>query len=83
MDQRYLKALANTYRGGPVGVETLAVALSEQRDTLEHVVEPYLIQRALIQRTPRGRVLERFGWEHLGLRPMPKEEDPAGPLFDN
>ena len=83
MDQRYLRALANTYRGGPVGVETLAVALSEQRDTLEHVVEPYLIQRALIQRTPRGRVLERFGWEHMGLKPIPKDNEGsnAGPLF--
>ena len=83
MDQRYLRALAKTYRGGPVGVETLAVALSEQRDTLEHVVEPYLIQRALIQRTPRGRVLERFGWEHMGLKPMPRgdEDGNAGPLF--
>ena len=83
MDQRYLRALATTYRGGPVGVETLAVALSEQRDTLEHVGEPYLIQRALIQRTPRGRVLERFGWEHLGLKPLPKdnEDKDAGPLF--
>ncbi len=83
MDQRYLRALAKTYRGGPVGVETLAVALSEQRDTLEHVVEPYLIQRALIQRTPRGRVLERFGWEHMGLKPMPRgdEDSNAGPLF--
>ncbi|MGB1159630.1 MAG: Holliday junction branch migration DNA helicase RuvB [Alphaproteobacteria bacterium] len=83
MDQRYLRALANTYRGGPVGVETLAVALSEQRDTLEHVVEPYLIQRALIQRTPRGRVLERFGWEHMGLKPIPKDKEgsDAGPLF--
>ena len=83
MDQRYLRALAKTYRGGPVGVETLAVALSEQRDTLEHVVEPYLIQRALIQRTPRGRVLERFGWDHLGLKPLPKGgEDGPGTLFD-
>ena len=83
MDQRYLRALAKTYRGGPVGVETLAVALSEQRDTLEHVVEPYLIQRALIQRTPRGRVLERFGWDHLGLTPLPKGgEDGPGTLFD-
>lgn len=83
MDQRYLRALAKTYRGGPVGVETLAVALSEQRDTLEHVVEPYLIQRALIQRTPRGRVLERFGWEHMGLKPMPRgdEDGNASPLF--
>ena len=85
-----LRALAHTYRGGPVGVETLAVALSEQRDTLEHVVEPYLIQRALIQRTPRGRVLERFGWEHLGLKPLSSEAGGdagapsptgAGPLF--
>ncbi|HAO57469.1 MAG TPA: Holliday junction branch migration DNA helicase RuvB [Alphaproteobacteria bacterium] len=83
MDQRYLRALAKTYRGGPVGVETLAVALSEQRDTLEHVVEPYLIQRALIQRTPRGRVLERFGWEHLGLKPLPKAaEEDLGALFN-
>ena len=53
------------------------------QETLEHVVEPYLIQRALIQRTPRGRVLERFGWEHVGLKPISKENEDsdAGPLF--
>jgi len=69
MDRRYLRCIAETYGGGPVGIETLAAALSEQRDTLEDVVEPFLIQCGLLQRTPRGRVLGARGWSHLGLEP--------------
>jgi Holliday junction DNA helicase RuvB len=69
MDRRYLRCIAETYGGGPVGIETLAAALSEQRDTLEDVVEPFLIQCGLLQRTPRGRVLGARGWAHLGLEP--------------
>src|SRR5690606_20627299 len=57
MDRRYLATIAENYGGGPVGVETLAAALSEQRDVLEEVIEPYLIQQGLLQRTPRGRLL--------------------------
>lgn len=66
-DRRYLHYLAQYYKGGPAGVETLAAALSEQKDTLEEVIEPYLVQCGLIQRTPRGRVLTENGYEHLSL----------------
>ena len=70
-DRRYLRLMAEHYSGGPGGIETLAAALSESRDALEEVVEPYLLQQGLIQRTPRGRMLAQRGWDHLGL-PMPK-----------
>lgn len=66
-DLRYLQAIASHYSGGPVGVETLAAYLAEQTDTIEEVVEPYLIQLGLIQRTSRGRVLTPTGYQHLGL----------------
>lgn len=66
-DLRYLKAMATHYNGGPVGVETLAAYLAEQTDTIEEVLEPYLIQLGLIQRTSRGRVLTPTGYEHLGM----------------
>lgn len=68
-DRRYLSCIADHYGGGPVGVETLAAALSEARDTLEEVVEPYLLQQGLIQRTPRGRMLSASGFKHIGLNP--------------
>ncbi len=73
MDRRYLGVIADNYNGGPVGVETLAAALSEQRDTIEEVIEPFLIQQGLLQRTPRGRMLADGGWKHLG-RPVPKRD---------
>lgn len=79
MDRRYLTMIADLYGGGPVGIETLAAGLSEPRDTLEDVVEPFLIQLGLIARTARGRCLNGRGWTHLGLTP------PAGAqtgLFD-
>jgi holliday junction DNA helicase RuvB len=66
MDRRYLRLVADGFDGGPVGVETLAAALGEQRDVLEEVVEPYLIQQGLLQRTPRGRALTVSGSRHLG-----------------
>ena len=69
MDRRYLRRMAEHHGGGPVGVETLAAALAEARDTLEDVVEPYLIQEGLILRTSRGRMLGQAGWRHLGLVP--------------
>jgi len=68
MDRRYLGCIADNYGGGPVGVETLAAALSEQRDTIEEVIEPYLIQQGLLMRTPRGRALTGDGFKHLGLK---------------
>jgi Holliday junction DNA helicase RuvB len=68
-DRRYLRRIAEHHGGGPVGVETLAAALAESRDTLEEVIEPFLIQEGLVLRTPRGRVLGQPGWQHLGLTP--------------
>jgi Holliday junction DNA helicase RuvB len=76
MDRRFLRCLAENYGGGPVGVETLAAALAEQRDTIEEVIEPFLIQEGLILRTPRGRMLGDKGWRHIGLTP------PAGSQLD-
>ncbi|WP_237693330.1 Holliday junction branch migration DNA helicase RuvB [Octadecabacter algicola] len=70
-DRRYLTLIAENYQGGPVGIETLSAALSEPRDALEDVVEPYLLQQGLIQRTPRGRMLAQKAWTHLGM-PAPK-----------
>lgn len=69
MDRRYLHMIADIYKGGPVGVETLAAGLSEPRDTIEEVVEPYLIQLGLVARTARGRCLNDRAWQHLGLTP--------------
>lgn len=65
MDRRYLTVLADHYGGGPAGVDTLAAAMAEQRDVLEEVIEPYLIQQGLLQRTPRGRMLSEGGWKYL------------------
>ena len=66
-DRRYLSLIAENYAGGPVGVETLSAALSEARDSIEEVIEPFLLQQGLIQRTPRGRMLAAKAWRHLGL----------------
>jgi Holliday junction DNA helicase RuvB len=75
MDRRYLTTIVMHYSGGPVGVETLAAALSEPRDAIEDIIEPYLIQCGLLQRTPRGRLVTGHGFRHLGL-PEPVR-DPA------
>ncbi len=69
MDRRYLRCIAENYGGGPVGVETLAAALSDQRDVIEDVIEPYLMQQGLVQRTPRGRMLSERGYKYLGMAP--------------
>ncbi len=69
MDRHYLSCIAEKYGGGPVGVDTIAAALSEARDMIEEVIEPYLLQQALVQRTPRGRVLGERGYRALGLSP--------------
>ncbi len=74
LDRRYLMCIAENYGGGPVGVETLAAALSEARDAIEDVIEPYLLQQGLIARTPRGRMLGHKAWTHLGLT-APKKRD--------
>jgi Holliday junction DNA helicase RuvB len=81
MDIRYLRRLAEHHHGGPVGVETLAAALAEARDTLEDVVEPYLIQEGFLVRTSRGRMLGDPGWRHLGLKP-PQASGPQPDLLD-
>ena len=70
MDRRYLRCIAENYGGGPVGVETMAAALGDQRDVIEEVIEPYLMQEGFIQRTPRGRMLTEIAFRHLDL-PVP------------
>ena len=67
-DRRYLLQIAENHEGGPVGVETICAALSESRDAIEDVIEPYLLQAGLVQRTPRGRVLSKRAWDHLGIK---------------
>lgn len=69
MDRRYLMCIGDTYSGGPVGIETLAAALSEPRDAIEDIIEPFLMQVGLVQRTPRGRTLSPDGWKHIGITP--------------
>lgn len=69
MDRRYMKCIVENYGGGPVGVETIAAVLSEQRDVVEDVIEPYLVQQGFIQRTPRGRCMSDKGYKYLGLTP--------------
>jgi Holliday junction DNA helicase RuvB len=69
MDRRYMRCIATNYGGGPVGAETLAAALGNERDVLEEVVEPFLIQQGLVQRTPRGRMLTPPGWAYIGMEP--------------
>lgn len=81
MDRRYLSMIADIYKGGPVGVETLAAGLAEPRDTVEEVVEPYLIQLGLIARTARGRCLNDAGWRHMGLTPPAGSLGSQGGLF--
>tara|TARA_B100001057_G_scaffold486136_1_gene566812 strand:- start:1246 stop:2277 length:1032 start_codon:yes stop_codon:yes gene_type:complete len=78
MDRRLLLTLIEKFSGGPVGIDSLAAALSEERDTLEDVVEPYLIQQGFIMRTPRGRVATQYAYRHFGI----KEEGLAADLFD-
>ncbi len=69
MDRRYLTCVIENYNGGPVGVETIAAVLSEQRDVIEDVIEPYLLQQGYIQRTPRGRIIAAKGYTVFGLKP--------------
>ena len=79
-DRRYLRALTEMFGGGPVGADTLAAALSEARDALEDVIEPYLIQQGFLQRTPRGRVATPRAYKHLGLTPPAEPSAPT--LFE-
>ncbi|MBT6205051.1 MAG: Holliday junction branch migration DNA helicase RuvB [Rhodospirillaceae bacterium] len=80
MDRRYLSCIAEHYGGGPVGVETVAAALSEHRDALEDVIEPFLMQQGFVQRTPRGRMITSASYEHLGLN-APKDRKDQVDLF--
>ena len=77
-DRRYLRLIAENYLGGPVGIETMSAALSESRDALEEVIEPFLLQQGLIQRTPRGRMLAQKAWVHLGMEPPKRDADLFG-----
>ena len=79
MDRHYLTLMASSYKGGPVGVETMAAAMAEERDVLESVVEPFLVQQGMVLRTKRGRVLSVTAWQHLGMMPP---QLPQGNLFD-
>jgi holliday junction DNA helicase RuvB len=81
LDRRLLTLIVENFDGGPVGVESLAAALSEDRGTLEDVVEPYLIQQGYLIRTARGRMISAKGWRHLGLAPPARPAQPAD-LFD-
>jgi Holliday junction DNA helicase RuvB len=82
MDRRYLLTIAEHYGGGPVGVETLAAALSEPRDAIEEIIEPFLIQKGLLQRTPRGRLITSHAFRHLGLAEPERDPSQFG-LFAN
>jgi Holliday junction DNA helicase RuvB len=76
LDREILRAICEKFGGGPVGLSTLAVAVSEESDTLEDVYEPYLLQQGLIKRTPRGRVATAAAFAHLGLEP-PRGHEPS------
>jgi Holliday junction DNA helicase RuvB len=76
LDLRYLTTIAHSFSGGPVGIETIAAAIAEPRDAIEDIVEPYLIQKGFVQRTPRGRVLTPHAFRHMGL---PAPSGPEGP----
>jgi holliday junction DNA helicase RuvB len=83
LDHRYLGCVLKNYEGGPVGIETLAAALSEPRDALEDIVEPYLLQQGFIARTPRGRVLTLKAYRHLGVSGPARSQAPELPIFDD
>ena len=75
MDRRLLTTMIEKFDGGPVGVDSLSAAISEERDTIEDVLEPYLIQQGFIMRTPRGRVITQYAYRHFGIEPSKKIED--------
>jgi Holliday junction DNA helicase RuvB len=75
MDRRLLMTMIEKFEGGPVGIDSLAAAISEERDTIEDVLEPYLIQQGFIMRTPRGRVVTEYGYRHFGIKPSQKATD--------
>ena len=75
-DRKYLKIIAENYAGGPVGVETISAAMSEARDAIEEVIEPYLLQQGFLKRTSRGRVITEKAWLHLGIEPIQNNSQP-------
>ncbi|MEL6178297.1 MAG: Holliday junction DNA helicase RuvB C-terminal domain-containing protein, partial [Myxococcota bacterium] len=81
MDRTYLKSLILKFDGGPTGISTLAAAIGEEKDTLEDVYEPYLLQEGFIQRTPRGRIATSRAYQHLGLLAPGSEDDSQKTLF--
>ncbi|MDX2155574.1 MAG: Holliday junction branch migration DNA helicase RuvB [Hyphomicrobiaceae bacterium] len=83
LDHRYLSCIVRNYDGGPVGIETIAAALSEPRDALEEIVEPYLLQQGFIGRTPRGRIVTLKAFRHLGVAAPSRSSTPELPLFDD
>jgi len=83
LDRRYLTMIAENFGGGPVGIETIAAGLSEPRDAIEDIIEPYLIQQGFIQRTPRGRILTATAWKHLGLAVPNGDESRQSGLFEH
>lgn len=83
MDHSFMKTIVEKFNGGPVGIENLAAILSEQRDVIEEVVEPYLLQKGFIQRTPRGRIIAPMGYKHLGLTPPTQNTADQFSLMDD
>jgi Holliday junction DNA helicase RuvB len=81
MDRKLLLTIMQKFDGGPVGVESLAAAISEERDTIEDVIEPFLIQQGFMMRTPRGRIVTKIAWRHFGL-PAPRTAPVEPELFD-
>ena len=82
MDRKLLLAIIQKFDGGPVGLDSVAAAISEERDTIEDVIEPYLIQQGFMMRTPRGRVVTRQAWLHFGFD-LPKSISPDSDMFDD
>jgi len=84
MDRQLLKAIMQKFDGGPVGIDSLAAAIGEERGTIEDVIEPYLIQQGFMMRTPRGRVVTKRSWQHFGLQPVNEQQDsPQNKLFES
>jgi Holliday junction DNA helicase RuvB len=82
-DHRYLNFIAKSYRGGPVGIDTISSAISEDKDTVEDTIEPYLIQKGFVEKTPRGRILTTVALKHLGISSFSNDSSQASNLFSN
>jgi Holliday junction DNA helicase RuvB len=82
-DHRYLNFIAKNYRGGPVGIDTIASAISEDKDTVEDTIEPYLIQKGFVEKTPRGRILTAIALKHLGISAFNNNSNQTSNLFSN